>query len=819
MAIFQINDQGTPATADLVPITDLHFGGNLLINYTDFSDITTEFYDDAAGMGLENVRYPGGAVTEQYFDIGNPSASSVQYHGSTIDLVPLSEFIDYAALTDVSATIVIPTRHGLNKSAEQALLDGTYGHRTADQSFVAQAATFAVETMQSAVANGVVIDAFEIGNEFWGSGKMAATEYARLAADLSVAIEAALTSAGFPPADQPNIIVQGIVATGKYSPTPASDDSMYVYEMADGSLWSSPTHYAVGVVPPDFNNIAVGRVFGDYSVPSQGWINFQNTQIINTILGKAGAVDAIDGIALHYYGDVDVSDIDLLDQRVFEVFERYEDLDGQRSGHLPPLLQFVTEWNIRARETHPDNGKGGLIQAQHMVEMFYEMVSNGIDAAQIWSIRNEGTQLSSLLDVDGEGLSVAGEIFASMSNLLIGLTPSVDYEFEHSNGSGHVDIHGFEDGTREVFYVSERSGTDGMATLDFTNVLAGDSFFFSIMTLGTENNYSNPNVEPVWSQTGVSILNGAPSLGLELSPYAIASVEVTRITEGADILTGTAGDDGISGLGGDDTLLGHDGGDTLSGGAGNDVLEGGAGDDVLNGGAGNDILTGGTGRDALFGDAGDDHLRVDQDDSMASGGVGHDVLSLADLDTGASVWSLDQVIELATGIIDFSGIEAIEGTGFDDRFSIGTNDMDFFGMGGNDHFEVFSSGHQTVSGGDGNDSFYVFGLTSGDFQGGGGDDSFFIWFGSGTYEGGAGDDSFSSFNHGTDTFLFSADEGDDTIWGFEVGVDRLVLDLDTEADFSMSEVAGGTRIDFDEGGSVLLAGVVDATLADDIAFI
>lgn len=74
---------------------------------------------------------------------------------------------------------------------------------------------------------------------------------------------------------------------------------------------------------------------------------------------------------------------------------------------------------------------------------------------------------------------------------------------------------------------------------------------------------------------------------------------------GANTLSGLAGNDILDGGVGADLLYGDDGDDVLIGGSGNDTLYGGSGSDVLRGGAGADTLVGGPDTDvASYADAG-----------------------------------------------------------------------------------------------------------------------------------------------------------------------------------------------------------------------
>lgn len=72
-----------------------------------------------------------------------------------------------------------------------------------------------------------------------------------------------------------------------------------------------------------------------------------------------------------------------------------------------------------------------------------------------------------------------------------------------------------------------------------------------------------------------------------------------EITNGDDVVNGTAGADTLQGGAGNDLLSGGDGNDQLIGGDDNDQLLGGAGLDILDGGPGNDVLSGGEGSDTI----------------------------------------------------------------------------------------------------------------------------------------------------------------------------------------------------------------------------
>mgnify|MGYP006133620691 CR=1 FL=1 len=56
--------------------TEGMFGGNVLANRGDI--VGPGSYDDAInGLNVTGLRYPGGALTEKYFDITNPTLKFV----------------------------------------------------------------------------------------------------------------------------------------------------------------------------------------------------------------------------------------------------------------------------------------------------------------------------------------------------------------------------------------------------------------------------------------------------------------------------------------------------------------------------------------------------------------------------------------------------------------------------------------------------------------------------------------------------------------------------------------------------------------------
>ncbi len=294
--------------------------------------------------------------------------------------------------------------------------------------------------------------------------------------------------------------------------------------------------------------------------------------------------------------------------------------------------------------------------------------------------------------------------------------------------------------------------------------------------------------------------------------------DVLQGDDGNNRLGGHHGEDVLLGEGGNDTLLGGNLGDLLNGGDGVDtadytasldavfvsllhgeasggeaegdtlisienlagsaycdVLEGDHGNNRLSGRDGNDTLIGNDGNDRLIGGDGADHLdggagdRDAADYSAASEAVGVDLQSGGFLGEAAGD--------------TFSEIEFVVGTDFDDQL---------FG----------DSAVNRLDGGEGAD------ILDGRL-------------GNDTLIGGAGDDILIG-GDGADVFIFTANEGHDTIRDFEAGLgrtDRIWLHdhgFENFADLqsSITTTEDGAMINLD-GGSILLEGIDASALVQD----
>jgi len=243
----------------------------------------------------------------------------------------------------------------------------------------------------------------------------------------------------------------------------------------------------------------------------------------------------------------------------------------------------------------------------------------------------------------------------------------------------------------------------------------------------------------------VSLASGTASGGGGLD--SLATIEVVIGSSFADSLSGGAGNDTLRGGGGNDTLAGANGNDQLEGGDGDDWLNGGIGDDTLLGGNGldtaaftgttavrvslalagqlqntigagllvldgierlvgtnkDDTLIGSVGANTLDGGLGNDLLDGGAGSDVLVGGDGNDTVTYAAATAGVNASLLTSIATGGGGADALSGIEAIEGSAFDDTLAGDDGADTLLGAGGNDWLGT-SDGNDLLDGGSGIDT-------------------------------------------------------------------------------------------------------------------
>lgn len=335
---------------------------------------------------------------------------------------------------------------------------------------------------------------------------------------------------------------------------------------------------------------------------------------------------------------------------------------------------------------------------------------------------------------------------------------------------------------------------------------------------------------------------GGDRLVLEGSTGAVISLLTTEsgtVRIGGNVLQFT-GVERIHGTAGNDVVYGarallnppHDGTpphglsiftgaghDKIFGSAHDDVIDGGSGNDTIRAGGGNDFVHSSTGNDLIYGGAGEDNIRWGNGDNRHN--PGHDrIHGGADYDL-INIWIKDGDISASNEAVGIRGVGVrIDRVNSDGSFSGnaettigGPASLRFNGFelawthAGNDVIDASDAvipgrgtgvnvntrwGHDRLTGSRGDDT--LDGSEGRDtLIGGRGDDQ--LWIGDG--RNGDGD---------RDVLVFRRGDGQDTVFGFEVGLDR--LDLGGRA-YSARETAEGTLLQFSGRDSILLSGEFD----------
>ena len=318
--------------------------------------------------------------------------------------------------------------------------------------------------------------------------------------------------------------------------------------------------------------------------------------------------------------------------------------------------------------------------------------------------------------------------------------------------------------------------------------------------------------------------------------------DTLRGNHGANYLVGNKGNDVLEGYGGDDTLNGGAGNDALFGGAGHDTLDGGAGDDHMEGGnfeSDTYIFRAGHGKDTVadlaYRDEETDTLRFEgaQSGNAAFSREGYDLIVRAYGSSNDQVtlkdyffqWNRDRYYfqfednklgreDIVKKAFDFNATENddhMEGWESDDTMHGGAGNDTLWAHNGND--TVYGdAGNDSLGGGNGNDSLHggegddTLSGDDGDdtLNGDAGNDTLFGRAGHDTLDGGAGDDHLEGGDFESDTYIFRAGHGKDTI--------RELAVWDAQADTLRFEGAQAEKADFSREGRDL---VVKAYGGDD----
>lgn len=437
------------------------FGANILATVDSLGPAGT-YEPVIENLGVSHVRYPGGALAEQYFDITDPTRSVAEsaITGQAVPFLPYDDFMTWAETNDLEVTIVIPT---LTQLGDEADADAN-GDRFPN---VDEAAlrTFVSDTIGGTYGSPR-IRAFEIGNEYYGGGEMTSVEYGRLASEMSVIIRDEIDSHPLAPAFvETDVLVQ----MGDNFGTAILDTAYRDVGTPEEQLEALEQNYGMEF-PPDVYLFSNGNV---------SWTRV-NSALVAREFDTPEEQDSVDAIVAHVYGrGLDVPNSWSFDYRV---------IDDVMADNFPDATKYVTEWNTRSTAfTTEENEIYGLDNAHEMLHILHAMTDNNVEAAHVWPVQqNTATDLSG-----GEGqtdLTVPGEMFRIMSENLPG-TYSINLDGSSPREDEVVtmdyDYWLFAGPEKSSLFVFASSEAEADVSLDMSEVFT-DTGTVSVQRLGVQ---------------------------------------------------------------------------------------------------------------------------------------------------------------------------------------------------------------------------------------------------------------------------------------------------------------------------------------------
>ncbi len=433
-------------------------------------------------LGVGSFRYPGGSLTERYFDITDPNASVVADRdtGELRSFIPLDEALGYAAEEGLSVTIVIPTRNLLSETTD------ANGDRFA--AIDEDALRGFVRDVVSGVHGDAEIEAFELGNEYWGSGQMSSVEYGRLASEMAVIVNDELSLQN----SDADIIVQ---SGTNFDFARLSDQ--YAADMAGTDILADL-------------NATYDLSLGEDSLFSSGavnWTNVANEMILSEFDTEAER-EAVDQISVHVYSRGQVNE----SQRSFFL----NNTDEAWSDVIPDARIAVTEWNTAGNSGSLDRSSDfGLFQSHEMINIMEEFLRYDVQSAHVWPlIQNTPNTLS--VDDGQATLTPGGAMFNMMQEALPGkvaldLTPDsgADTEVEEDG----ISLHGFWEPNELLFYVAATQEGGADTVVDFSGLVT-DAGRVEISILG--------------------VADGAP-IGSNNSDAVVEAIDPALVLSGTDL--------------------------------------------------------------------------------------------------------------------------------------------------------------------------------------------------------------------------------------------------------------------------------------------
>ena len=437
------------------------FGGNFLFNRDELGDGSGDFNALAAELGVESLRYPGGAITEFMFDLENPD-STVGYNikGEEQELVGLSDFLDFAEAEGKSVTIVLPTRNFLSDATD---LNGNRFARFDDE--IIQ--NFVTDVVRGEYGD-VPIDAFEIGNEYWGSGGMTSVEYGRLSSRMAAVIDETLDTLKGETVWLADTDV--VVQAGTNYNFSKLDDRYVDIEDGQDTITQLEKDYGVEL--------------SDNAIRDNGTVNWTavNNELLLDKFDRPEEIEAVDAVVNHLY----TRDHDAREDPEFAL----NTIEQYWEPHFDGIKSYITEYNQKANTANFGEDDYGLKNAHELLNIVEELTDHGVDQAHVWPL-SQLTENALSRGFAFENLSPTGEMFKMMNEELPGLRAiqfdgAQGRETEASSANGSLNVHAFAEPDKMVLYFASNADENISYDVDLSGLIMGAEDI-DVTVLGVED--------------------------------------------------------------------------------------------------------------------------------------------------------------------------------------------------------------------------------------------------------------------------------------------------------------------------------------------
>ncbi|MDG1211533.1 MAG: calcium-binding protein [Paracoccaceae bacterium] len=609
-------------------VSEQFFGGNFLFDRDRVGDGGT--YDNkASSLAIDFFRYPGGAISEAYFDLKSPD---LNHANPDVDLLTLSDFVAYVESVDGTAALVLPSIRYM-----RALMDDEMTEAEVRKEFT----DFLYKLKSGGFGDASVFTHFEIGNEYYAHRSNdwnAAVEYADFAPIIAEEIRKVFgqsvkisVQAGINNRENKTILdafldkgdLVDAVSFHNYPWQLESVEGRRLLKMENIDLWSE-----LGIAEEEY--------LSEWSISNQG----RNGD------GERISSDEIDDGMARAVATIEMA-----------------------VGYMKAGIKAASVWPIQQNTRGDMAGNEGETFETHSGKLSENDLTLTGEAFRLMAEALPGKKLT---DVGNTLLVEGGQVFVhsfESSDELVLFVSALDVNIAEGAFDLTIDL-GSDltiESQTQLFTASNPELPNGRPTViseAFENEV-------SSITVRIDNPFEinrftfdlgdNRNVKGSFES---DVLLG----GIGDNIKGSGGDDRLRGNGGDDTLKGGGGDDTIKGNGGDDNIKGNGGTDVIKAGGGADTVKGGGGADVINGGGGADLLQGGGGSDTITGKGGDDTLK---------GNGGADVFQFRASDRNDTILDFRQgqdLIEIQTGANSFAALD-IEQDGRDVLIGFGAGQV------------------------------------------------------------------------------------------------------------------------------------------------